>query len=116
MLMRVTGRVNCFGCVCVPSRFKDKVLCVLCVLVFMYYYIVCYFTRIFYAVVRQISLLFIDNKDSVFCIYPPEMEMNPPNTVCGYLCGGVLNTNNLNVKHAILSNYGMHLSMYSRTS
>ena len=28
----------------------------------------CYFTGIFYAVVRQISMLFIDNKDSVFCI------------------------------------------------
>ena len=31
------------------------------------YYTVCYFTGIFYAVVRQISMLFIDNKDSVFC-------------------------------------------------
>ena len=30
--------------------------------------ILCYFTGIFYAVVRQISTLFIDNKDSVFCI------------------------------------------------
>ena len=29
------------------------------------YYIVCYFTGIFYAVVRQISVLFIDYKDSV---------------------------------------------------
>ena len=28
-------------------------------------YTVCYFTGIFYAVVRQISMLFIDNKDSV---------------------------------------------------
>ena len=35
---------------------------------FMYYYTVCYFICIFYAVVRQISMLFIDNKDSVFCI------------------------------------------------
>ena len=35
---------------------------------FMYYYAVCYFTCIFYAVVRQISMLFIDNKDSVVCI------------------------------------------------
>ena len=42
-------------------------LSVLCVLRFMYYYTVCYFTGIFYAVVRQISILFIDNKDSVFC-------------------------------------------------
>ena len=32
------------------------------------YYTVCYFTGIFYAVVRQICVLFIDNKDSVlFC-------------------------------------------------
>ena len=35
----------------------------------MYYYTVCYFTCIFYAVVRQISMLFIDNKDSVFCTH-----------------------------------------------
>ena len=33
----------------------------------MYYYTVCYFTGIFHAVVRQISMLFTDNKDSVFC-------------------------------------------------
>ena len=46
-----------------PSR-----LCVLCILMFVYYYTVCYFTCIFYAVVRQMSMLFIDNKDSVFCI------------------------------------------------
>ena len=32
------------------------------------YYTVCYLTGIFYAVVRQISVLFIDNKISVFCI------------------------------------------------
>ena len=32
------------------------------------YYTVCYLTGIFYAVVRQISMLFIDNKISVFCI------------------------------------------------
>ena len=43
---------------------------------FMYYYTVRYFTCIFYAVVRQISMLFIDNKYSVLgcfthvmCIY-----------------------------------------------
>ena len=30
-------------------------------------YTVCYFTGIFYAVVRHISVLFIDNKDCVFC-------------------------------------------------
>ena len=34
----------------------------------MYYYTVYYFTCIFYTVVRQISMLFINNKDSVFCI------------------------------------------------
>ena len=39
----------------------------LCVLMFMYYYTVSYFTCMFYAVVGQISMLFIDNKDSVFC-------------------------------------------------
>ena len=32
------------------------------------YYIVCYLTGIFYTVVRQISMLFIDNKISVFYI------------------------------------------------
>ena len=32
------------------------------------HYTVCYLTGIFYAVVRQISMLFIDNKISVFCI------------------------------------------------
>ena len=32
------------------------------------YYTVCYCTGIFYAVVRQISMLVIDNKDSVFTI------------------------------------------------
>ena len=31
------------------------------------YYTMCYLTGIFYAVVRQISVLFIDNKISVFC-------------------------------------------------
>ena len=36
----------------------------LCVLLFMYY-TVSYFTGIFYAVVRHITMLFIDNKDSV---------------------------------------------------
>ena len=33
------------------------------------YYTVCYFTCIFYAVIRQVSMLFIDNKDSVFCTH-----------------------------------------------
>ena len=35
-------------------------LCIMC-------YTVCYLTGIFYAVVKQISMLFIDNKISVFC-------------------------------------------------
>ena len=30
--------------------------------------ILCYLTGIFYAVVRQISMLFIDNEISIFCI------------------------------------------------
>ena len=41
---------------CVPSR-----------LVMLMFYTLCVFIGIFYAVVRQISMLFIDNKDSVFC-------------------------------------------------
>ena len=32
------------------------------------YYTVCYLTDILYAVIRQISMLFIRNKDPVFCI------------------------------------------------
>ena len=32
------------------------------------YYTVCYFTGIVYPVVRQISMLFMGNKDSVFCL------------------------------------------------
>ena len=35
------------------------------------YYTVCCFTGIFYAIVRHISMLFIDNKDSVFYILYP---------------------------------------------
>ena len=74
MLTRVTGRGDCLGGWGGgggwPSRLKDNELCVLqciiiCVLVFMYYN-VCYFTSIFYAVVRLISMLSIDSKDSVF--------------------------------------------------
>ena len=50
-------------CLCPPdSKIKYSVFYVY--LCFMYY-TVCYFTGIFYAVVRQISMLFIDNKDSV---------------------------------------------------
>ena len=39
----------------------------MCTYVHVLYYTVCYFAGIFYAVVRHISVLFIDNKDSVFC-------------------------------------------------
>ena len=56
--------------VCVPYRLVCKVLRVLqymCVFMFMYD-TVRYFTGIFYAVVRQISMLFINNKDSAFCV------------------------------------------------
>ena len=63
-LFYVTGRVDRFG-VRAPSRLYNKVLCVLCVLMLMHY-TVCYFTGIFYAVVRHISMLFTDNKDSGF--------------------------------------------------
>ena len=44
------------------------------------YYTVCYLTGIFYAVVRQISMLSIDNKISVFCIEDGLSSSN---------CGGV---------------------------
>ena len=46
----------------------------------------CYFTGIFYAVVRQICMLFIDNRDSVFCTTTcPRREgshKNRPNISC----------------------------------
>ena len=62
VLTRVIGGVDCFGCVRVPSRLKDKVLCVLqCVLM---HYTGCYFTGTFHAVIRQISMLFIDSRAS----------------------------------------------------
>ena len=51
----------------------------MCVLMFMYY-TVCYFTGIFYAVVWQISMLFIDNRDSVFCILCTSIDV--PVHVC----------------------------------
>ena len=60
----------CFGCVCVSFRLKHKVLCVLqymCTYVYVLYCVLFYW-YLFYAVVRQISMLFIDNKDFVFCI------------------------------------------------
>ena len=56
-------------CVCPPdSKIKYFVL-------YVYLYsciILTYFPGIFYAVVRQISMLFIDNKDSIlFCVHAP---------------------------------------------
>ena len=57
-------------CVCVcltDSKINSSVFYKICVLMFMYYTL-CYFTGLFYAVVRQISMLSIDNNDSVFCI------------------------------------------------
>ena len=62
--------VGCFRCVCVcavQTQIKFSVFHSICILMFMYL-IVCYFTGLFYAVIRQISMLFIDNSDSVFCI------------------------------------------------
>ena len=58
-------------------RLKDKVSSVLCVLMFMCY-TVGYFTGVFYAVARHISvyMLFIDNKDSVFCILTELRSLN----------------------------------------
>ena len=60
------ARVCVCVCVCPPdSKIKYSVFFVYscsCII------ILCYFTFIFYAVVRQISMLFIDNKDSVFCV------------------------------------------------
>ena len=47
----------------------------ICVFMFMYY-TVCYFAGLFYAVVRQISMLFIDNKMSVFCILVVSVDIN----------------------------------------
>ena len=43
-------------------------ICDLILYLCIIYYTVCYLTGIFYAVIRQISMLFIDNKISVFCI------------------------------------------------
>ena len=65
MLTRVTGRVDCFGCVCALQTLRYSTLCFMCTYVRVLLY--CYFTCIFYAVIRQISMLFMDNKDSVFC-------------------------------------------------
>ena len=47
------------------SKIKYSEFYSICVLMFMHY-TVFYFTGIFYGVVRQMSALFVDNKDSVF--------------------------------------------------
>ena len=67
MLTRVTGRADCVGCACALQTQSPLCFTIYGVLMFMYY-TVCYCTGIFYAVVRQISMLVIDNKDSVFTI------------------------------------------------
>ena len=68
VLTHVSGRVDCFGYVCAlqtQSYLKHSLFYNICVLMFMYY-CVCYFTGSFYVVIRQISMLLVDNKDSVF--------------------------------------------------
>ena len=66
VLTCVTGRVDWFGCVCVPPRLKDKVRFVLQYMS-TYGHVLFVNLLVSYAVVRQISMLFIDNKDCVFC-------------------------------------------------
>ena len=51
---------------CVRDRLKYKVLCVLQYMCNYFHVLYCYFTGIFCAVVRQISMLFIDNKKSMY--------------------------------------------------
>ena len=61
-------------CVCPP----DSKISTLCFTIDAYLcscIILCYFTGIFYAVIRQITVLFTDNKDSVFCIH--QLLINP---------------------------------------
>ena len=70
------------------------------------YYTACYFTAIFYAVVRQISVLFIDNKISVlfidnkisvFCILEAFVSVGVPLQ----LQGPPLSSSQLNVRLCI---------------
>ena len=63
-MRRETPSPVCYKRVHVDSKIKYTEFYNTCVLIFMHY-TVCYFTGIFYAVVKQISMLFIDNKDSV---------------------------------------------------
>ena len=62
MLMRVTGRVDCFGCVCVPSRLsrsKIKYSVFMCTYVHVlycvlfYWYLLCSRKADFYVIHRQ---------------------------------------------------------------
>ena len=66
-MRRETPSPVCYKRVHVDSKIKYTEFYNICVLMFMHY-TVCYFTGIFYAVVRQISMLVINNEDSVFCI------------------------------------------------
>ena len=82
--------------VCVCMRHFDVCVCVFCwYLHYIYdlilylcimYYTVCYLTGIFYAVVRQISMLFIDNKISVFCVFVVFPSVAQSQYVCVYMC------------------------------
>ena len=67
----MAGTVPAFCIFVVEGWPADKctyahVLCI--ILLFMYYYTVCYFTGIFYAVVRQISMLFVDSRVNILLI------------------------------------------------
>ena len=58
MLTRVTGRVDCFGCVYVLQNQRYSVFYNRCVLMFTFYTVhVCSFPGIFYAVLRQIYVI-----------------------------------------------------------
>ena len=67
MTNSVIGRLTVLDVCPTDPKIKYSVFTIyMCVLLFMYYNVF-YFTGIFYEFVRQISMLFIDNKDSVFC-------------------------------------------------
>ena len=46
-------------------------------------------------------------------IHPPEMEINPLKTACGFPCDGVMKKENKHGQHTLLASYRMHLSMYN---
>ena len=75
MMMHVTGMVDCFRCVCILKTHRQSTLCFTTHVYLCSCIILCYFTGIFYAVIRQITVLFTDNKDSVFCIH--QLLINP---------------------------------------